>query len=264
MIVTIAMAFVTAITLGVLLQRPPSATALRVSIEPSPPKQPRRHRDPRRPNILLKQQAAKKPPIPTFPGAIGTPVGVCACAAKTAWTSAEMPEFTIDLRKRETGDPDAVRQTLHNWLLDVDGRRFRLAIFTTSWESNQLFDLGTTRQGFITFHFHRDEAGLHIRTGKDGEWINSYMLDPVGKDSLVLSHPKPEGHFEWTPGKHVVRVAFPTTDAPPPGKSEDCLAISNPVEVRMQGGPLSLAPRPRGPVISSRRSAPPERSNPRK
>ena len=46
-------------------------------------------------------------------------------AAKATWTSEELPEFTIDLRKREKGEPDSVRQTLDNWLLDVDGRRFR-------------------------------------------------------------------------------------------------------------------------------------------
>ena len=162
-------------------------------------------------------------------------------AAKATWISAELPEFTIDLRKRETGEPDAVRQTLHNWLLIVDERRFRLAIFTTSWEHKQLFELGTTRQGFIAFHFHRDRTGLHIRTGKNGEWINSYALDPVGKDGQVLSHPKPEEHFEWTPGKHVVRVAFPLMDPPPPGKREGYLAFSNPVEVQIQAAPPAVA-----------------------
>ena len=130
------------------------------------------------------------------------------CATKATWTHDELPEFTIDLRKRETGEPDAVQQTLHNWLLDVDGRRFRLAIFTTSREHKQVFEPGVARQGFLTFRFHRDESGLDIQTGEGGTWINSYRLEPVGKDGQVLSHPKPDEYFQWTPGKHLVRVAL--------------------------------------------------------
>ena len=158
-------------------------------------------------------------------------------ATKATWTHDELPEFTIDLRKRETGEPDAVQQTLHNWLLDVDGRRFRLAVFTTSREHKQVFEPGVARQGFLTFRFHRDETGLHIRTGEGGAWINSYRLDPVGKIGQVLSHPKPDEHFQWTPGKHLVRVAFPMMPKPRARYTESDLAsfvISNPVEVLVQ------------------------------
>ena len=155
-------------------------------------------------------------------------------AAKTNWTSEQLPEFTIDLRKRENAEPDAVQQTLHNWLLDVDGRRFRLCISSTSEEHTKTFEPGTAREGFITFHFHRDETGLHIRTGKDGTWINSYALQPVEKDGQVLSQSKPGEHLQWSPGKHVVRIAFPV---PPPGGSKQDLASSNPVEIQVQAKP---------------------------
>ncbi|MGO9111323.1 MAG: protein kinase domain-containing protein [Thermoguttaceae bacterium] len=158
-------------------------------------------------------------------------------ATKATWTRDELPEFSIDLRKREAGEPDAVRQTLHNWLLEVDGRRFRLAIFTTSREHKQVFEPGVARLGFLTFRFHRDESGLDIQTGEGGTWINSYRLDPVGKDGQVLSHPKPDERFQWTPGKHLVRVAFPMMPKPPARYTESDLAsfvMSNRVEVQIQ------------------------------
>ncbi len=168
-------------------------------------------------------------------------------AAKATWASEELPEFTVDLRKQKTAEPDAVQQSLHNWLLDVDGRRFRLRIFTTSREHKQVFEPGTTRQDFIAFRFHKDEkdeAGLHVRTGEGGNWINSYELDPIGKDGQVLSHPKPEDRFQWTAGKHVVKIAFPMMPNPPAGYTEADLArfvFSNAVEVQIQGN-VSLHP----------------------
>ena len=60
--------------------------------------------------------------------------------ARTVWGVDELPEFTIDLRRREVTDGGvAIRRTLHNWILEVDGRRFRLGVVTTSWEKNFLF-----------------------------------------------------------------------------------------------------------------------------
>ena len=53
----------------------------------------------------------------------------------------------------------------------------------------------------------------------------------------MLSHPKPEDRFQWTPGKHVVRIAFVIAPTPPPGESGPILAISNPVKVQIEPAP---------------------------
>ena len=150
-----------------------------------------------------------------------------------------MPEFMIDVRTREGqgSEPDVVHQSLHNWLLEVDGRRFRLGLFTTSWEHNRVFEPGTVCDGFVTFRFHRDDSGFHVRTGDNGRWINSYRLDPVGQDGHVLSHSKPQDRFRWLPGKHVVRIGFPLKHDPTAGYTEADLAhfaFSNPVEVQIE------------------------------
>ena len=159
-------------------------------------------------------------------------------ADKSVWTSEEEPQFTVDLRKREKGEPDAKRPSLHNWVLDVDGRRFRLGLFSTSWEPKQLFELGTTREDFIVFRFCRDQKrGLEVHTIKNGAVVNFYSLDPIGKDGHVLSHPKPENRFEWLPGKHVVRIAFPNTPAPKDWK--DDYVLSNPAMVQIEGKPAA-------------------------
>jgi hypothetical protein len=162
-------------------------------------------------------------------------------AAKNTWTLEELPEFTVDLRKRDKGEPDVVRQSLHNWWFEVDERRFRFSLFTTSWEHNKVFEPGTTQEGFVTFRFHRDETGLHVQTTDGGKWINSYNMDPLGQDGQVLSGPPPAESFEWTRGKHVVRMAFPVMQTPPAGRSwEEYLAFSNPEEVQIKEKPLSL------------------------
>lgn len=153
--------------------------------------------------------------------------------AKTNWAVGELPEFTVDLRKRETGEPDAVGQTMHNWRLDVDGQRFNLSIRSTAEEHKKTFEPGTALEGFVMFHIHRDDKGLEIRNGENRGWGNSYALQPIGKDGKILSQAKPEESLKLTPGKHIVRVAFPASPVPPAGEPDELMAISNPVEIEI-------------------------------
>jgi hypothetical protein len=159
---------------------------------------------------------------------------------KNVWASDELPEFAVDLRRREVPDGGiAIHRTLHNWILEVNGRRFRLGVFTTSREKNFLFqESETTANAFETFHFHRDESGLHIRTGENRGWINSYTLDPIGEDRKVMSNPGPESHFQLTPGKHLVRIAYPRIEnLAPEDDPENYLVLSNSVEMEIQEKP---------------------------
>ncbi|NLF07144.1 MAG: protein kinase [Pirellulaceae bacterium] len=153
---------------------------------------------------------------------------------KTAWTVDQMPEFIIDLRKNKKGEPDVLQKSLHNWILEIDGRRFRLGQFTTSWEHNQVFELGSVSAPFMAFRFHRDKDRLEIRTtGPEGDWINSYSIDPLGKDGHPLSHPEDKDIFRWTPGEHKVRIIFTREPTPPPEYSELWVS-SNTVEVEIK------------------------------
>jgi serine/threonine protein kinase len=132
----------------------------------------------------------------------------------------ELPEFAVDLRKRENAEPDALRRTLHGWLMEVDGHRYRLSIRSTAWETKVVFQPGTTELAFLRFQFHRDETGPHVRLlNQDGVWVNSYAAEQE-------DHNRERAELDWKPGKHVVRLMFPLSST-----SADHLVTSNPVKI---------------------------------
>ena len=174
-------------------------------------------------------------------------------AAKSTWTSEELPEFTIDLRKRETAEPDTVWQTLDNWLLEVDGRRFRFDVFTTSWEHKQVFEPGTARLGFITFHFHRDETGAS-RPNRRRPRVDQFLQPGSCRKRWpgIRAIPSPKS-FPVDPGQTCRAGRLSNTPTPRPGESEPDLAFSNPLEVQIEEKPsavVEIADHPGGPWIA--------------
>ena len=164
---------------------------------------------------------------------------------KTTWTTDEMPVFTVDLRKRE--EEDEALRSLNDWVLEVDGRRFQIGDGKPVTEEmrrlqdKRKFQAGTTAEAFATFGFNR-QAGvggmagmgggqpgqtmLHTRRARQDIWIVEYWLSDEPQAAYG-------GPFQWTAGKHVVRIAFPTN---PQAMNEQSrwLAFSNPVNVQIE------------------------------
>jgi hypothetical protein len=165
--------------------------------------------------------------------------------AKSVWAMDDLPVFRIDLRKRE--ESDELSSSLHGWILEVDKRRFEIwqdpGDDSTAAKRKQAVQPGTVVEAYATFGFYRDEhAGggmggratcLYTRRAKQDVWIAKYSLLPLTKEGAIDAQAGRDGLFQWTPGKHVVRVAFPTN---PLADSEEkrAYAFSNPVEVQVQ------------------------------
>ncbi|MBN2437533.1 MAG: biopolymer transporter ExbD, partial [Deltaproteobacteria bacterium] len=149
---------------------------------------------------------------------------------KDAWPANELPTFLVDLQRQqwEYADPDAIRRTLEGYQLEVDGHRYQCVCITTAWERKVVFQPGEIELDFVTLRFHEDQTGCHVRlVDKDGTWINSYELHPLAKDAGAKT-------FKWSPGKHVVRVLFPSIyPIPQEGEPDDYRPVSNPVEVEV-------------------------------
>ena len=131
-----------------------------------PAKQPKTENTPtaaRTPPATVGGEKATKPDVPW--GDWNASWSVRLRTTKATWTSEELPEFTIDLRKREKRRAGRRAADLAQLAPGRGRAAVPVGVFTTSWEHKQVFELGTTRPDFITFHFYHDENGLHVRTG---------------------------------------------------------------------------------------------------
>ena len=172
--------------------------------------------------------------------------------AKTVWTVDDLPLFTIDVRKREEADEQP--QSLCNWLLEVDKQQFSIVDDegekSDSAKTKQTFQPGKEIDAFATFGFYHGQTitssglgggpnppllftGLFTRQARNDVWTGKYSLIPSPMKTEGIDWDRAWQRFKWTPGKHVVRVAF-STNPLAVGEAKRAYVFSNSLDVEIQ------------------------------